>query len=97
MNHGEVMLKIETLRGIDFVQKHGASRGRPVAGRGERRRDGFMKELGVTLDSLALLRESRKAQEPDPVIAAFLAEQAGASAINVHLRTDRGLAPGSIR
>ncbi len=48
-----------------------------------------MKELGVTLDSLALLRESRKAQEPDPVMAAFLAEQAGASAINVHLRNDR--------
>jgi pyridoxine 5-phosphate synthase len=48
-----------------------------------------MIELGVTLDSLALLRESKKAREPDPVMAAFLAEQAGASAINVHLRTDR--------
>jgi pyridoxine 5-phosphate synthase len=48
-----------------------------------------MKELGITLDALALLRESRKAQEPDPVMAAFLAEQAGASAINVHLRNDR--------
>lgn len=48
-----------------------------------------MKELGVTLDSLAWLRESRKAQEPDPIMAAFLAEQAGASAINVHLRNDR--------
>ncbi len=48
-----------------------------------------MKELGVTLDSLALLRESRKARDPDPVMAAFLAEQAGASAINVQLRSDR--------
>ena len=48
-----------------------------------------MKELGVTLDSLAFLRESRKARDPDPVMAAFLAEQAGASAINVHLRNDR--------
>lgn len=48
-----------------------------------------MKELGVTLDSLAVLRESRGARDPDPVLAAFLAEQAGASAINVRLRTDR--------
>jgi pyridoxine 5-phosphate synthase len=48
-----------------------------------------MIELGITLDPLALLRESHKAQEPDPVMAAFLAEQAGASAINVHLRSDR--------
>lgn len=48
-----------------------------------------MKELGVTLDSLALLRESRKARDPDPVMAAFLAEQSGASAINVQLRGDR--------
>ena len=48
-----------------------------------------MIELGVTLDPLALLRESHKAQEPDPVMAAFLAEQAGAAAINVHLRSDR--------
>jgi len=46
-------------------------------------------ELGVTLNALALLRESRKAREPDPVMAAFLAEQAGADAINVHLRGDR--------
>lgn len=45
--------------------------------------------LGVTLDVLALVRESRKAKEPDPVAAAFLAEQAGAEAINVHLRLDR--------
>ena len=48
-----------------------------------------MIELGVTLDMLAFLRESRKAKEPDPIGAAFLAEQAGAQAVNVHLRTDR--------
>ena len=48
-----------------------------------------MKELGVTLDALAILRESLKSQEPEPVFAALLAEQARASAINVHLRTDR--------
>jgi len=46
-------------------------------------------ELGVTLDSVALLRESRKTKGPDPVFAAFVAEQAGASAINVQLRSDR--------
>jgi pyridoxine 5-phosphate synthase len=46
-------------------------------------------ELGVTLDAVALLRESRKTRGPDPVFAAFLAEQAGASAINVQLRSDR--------
>jgi pyridoxine 5-phosphate synthase len=45
-------------------------------------------ELGVTLDAVALLRESRKTRGPDPVFAAFLAEQAGASAINVQLRSD---------
>jgi pyridoxine 5-phosphate synthase len=43
----------------------------------------------VTLDVVALLREARKAREPDPVALAFLAEQAGAEAINVHLRADR--------
>jgi len=45
--------------------------------------------LGVTLDAIAFVRESRKAREPDPVPFAFLAEQAGARAINVHLRMDR--------
>ncbi len=48
-----------------------------------------MIELGVTLDAVAALRESRKAKNPDPVFAAFTAEQAGAAAINVHLRADR--------
>ncbi len=49
----------------------------------------MMKELGVTLNAVAFLRESRKAKDPDPVMAAFLAEQAGADAINAHLRGDR--------
>ena len=48
-----------------------------------------MIELGVTLDAIANLRESRSAKTPDPIFAAFLAEQAGASAINVQLRGDR--------
>jgi pyridoxine 5-phosphate synthase len=48
-----------------------------------------MMELGVTLDALALLRESRKSRAPDPVFAAFIAEQAGAASINVQVRSDR--------
>lgn len=48
-----------------------------------------MLELGVTLDAVAVLRETRRAREPDPVQAAFAAEQAGAAAINVQLRGDR--------
>ena len=48
-----------------------------------------MIELGVTLDAVAALREWRKAKSPDPVFAAFTAEQAGAAAINVQLRGDR--------
>jgi pyridoxine 5-phosphate synthase len=46
-------------------------------------------ELGVTLDAVALLRESRKTKRPDPVFAAYAAEEAGASAVNVQLRGDR--------
>ena len=48
-----------------------------------------MTELGVTLDAVALLRESRRSRSPDPVFAAFVAQQAGAAAINVQLRSDR--------
>ena len=45
--------------------------------------------LGVNVDHIATLREARKAQEPDPVAAAMLAEMAGADGITVHLRGDR--------
>ncbi|HXV60845.1 MAG TPA: pyridoxine 5'-phosphate synthase [Vicinamibacteria bacterium] len=48
-----------------------------------------MIELGVTLDEVAVLRESRKSRTPDPVFCGFLAEQAGATAVNVQLRGDR--------
>jgi len=48
-----------------------------------------MLELSVNVDHVATLREARKAQEPDPVIAALLAELAGAKGITVHLRKDR--------
>jgi pyridoxine 5-phosphate synthase len=48
-----------------------------------------MPRLGVSVDSVATVRQARRASEPDPVQAALLAELAGASAIVVHLRGDR--------
>jgi pyridoxine 5-phosphate synthase len=45
--------------------------------------------LGVNIDHVATLREVRKAAYPDPVQAAFLAEEAGADQITIHLREDR--------
>ncbi len=45
--------------------------------------------LFVNVDHVATLREARKTIEPDPLVAALLAEQAGADGITVHLREDR--------
>lgn len=45
--------------------------------------------LGVNIDHVASLRNSRHTYYPDPVQAAFIAEQAGADGITVHLREDR--------
>lgn len=45
--------------------------------------------LGVNIDHVATVREARKANEPDPVWAATLAELGGADAITIHLREDR--------
>ena len=45
--------------------------------------------LAVNIDHIATIREARKADEPDPVAAAVLAELAGAQGITVHLRGDR--------
>jgi pyridoxine 5-phosphate synthase len=54
--------------------------------------------LGVNIDHCATLRQARYREsaraagghvEPDPVILALLAEQAGADGITVHLREDR--------
>ena len=44
--------------------------------------------LGVNIDHIATLRNARGTQYPDPVQAAFIAEQAGADGITVHLRED---------
>ncbi|WP_029687068.1 pyridoxine 5'-phosphate synthase [Tatumella saanichensis] len=45
--------------------------------------------LGVNIDHVATLRNARGTRYPDPVQAAFIAEQAGADGITVHLREDR--------
>ena len=45
--------------------------------------------LGVYIDHIATLRNARGTIYPDPVQAAFIAEQAGADGITVHLREDR--------
>jgi pyridoxine 5-phosphate synthase len=45
--------------------------------------------LGVNVDHVATLRQSRRTRYPDPVQAAMLAELAGADQITIHLREDR--------
>lgn len=46
-------------------------------------------KLGVNIDHVATLRQARGGAAPEPVYAAAIAEQAGASGITVHLREDR--------
>ena len=55
-----------------------------------------MPSLGVNIDHVATLRQARYREqpeshnaEPDPVVAALVAELAGASGITAHLREDR--------
>jgi pyridoxine 5-phosphate synthase len=45
--------------------------------------------LYINIDHVATLREARKTDEPDPVSAALLCEEAGADGITAHLREDR--------
>lgn len=45
--------------------------------------------LGVNIDHVATLRQSRGTIYPEPVQAALVSEQAGADAITLHLREDR--------
>jgi pyridoxine 5-phosphate synthase len=45
--------------------------------------------LAVNIDHFATLREARKSTEPEPVLVALLAEQAGAHGIVCHIRGDR--------
>lgn len=46
-------------------------------------------KLGVNIDHIATLREARKINEPDPLQAIFIAQNAGANQITIHLREDR--------
>jgi pyridoxine 5-phosphate synthase len=45
--------------------------------------------LGVNIDHVATLRQTRGGSEPDPLAAAVLVELAGADGLVVHLREDR--------
>ena len=45
--------------------------------------------LSVNVDHIATLRQARGVDYPDPVIAARIAEEAGAAGITVHLRADQ--------
>jgi pyridoxine 5-phosphate synthase len=46
-------------------------------------------KLAFNIDHFATLREARRGSEPEPVLAALLAEQAGAEGVVCHLRSDR--------
>lgn len=45
--------------------------------------------LGVNIDHVATLRNARGGAEPDPILAAEIAEKNGATSITAHLREDR--------
>ena len=48
-----------------------------------------MAKLGVNIDHVATLRQARRTNYPDPVLAAQLAQNSGADLITCHLREDR--------
>jgi pyridoxine 5-phosphate synthase len=45
--------------------------------------------LGVNIDHVATVRNARGGAEPDPILAALIAEEYGADGITAHLREDR--------
>ena len=45
--------------------------------------------LGVNIDHIAVLREARKINDPDPLDALSICKRAGADQITIHLREDR--------
>jgi len=45
--------------------------------------------LCINVDHVATLRQARRADEPDPVAAARISEEAGADGVTAHLREDR--------
>ena len=46
-------------------------------------------KLGVNIDHIATLRNARKINEPDPLMALEILKQAGAEQVTTHLREDR--------
>ncbi len=48
-----------------------------------------MPALGVNVDHVAAIRQSRFTNYPDPLKAALICEKAGADSITIHLREDR--------
>ena len=46
-------------------------------------------KLGVNIDHIAVLREARKINDPDPLMALGICAQNGAAQITIHLREDR--------
>ena len=46
-------------------------------------------KLGVNIDHIAVLREARKINDPDPVEALGIVRRAGADQVTIHLREDR--------
>ncbi|ACZ12322.1 pyridoxine 5'-phosphate synthase [Sulfurospirillum deleyianum] len=45
--------------------------------------------LGINIDHIAVLREARKVNDPDPLDAISLVKRSGADQITIHLREDR--------
>lgn len=45
--------------------------------------------LGVNIDHVATIRNARGGRHPDPILAAQIAEKAGADGLTAHLREDR--------
>jgi pyridoxine 5-phosphate synthase len=48
-----------------------------------------LQRLYINVDHVATIRQARRTDEPDPVLAAALCEDAGADGITAHLREDR--------
>ena len=46
-------------------------------------------KLGVNIDHIAVLREARRVNDPDPIQAIGVCQRAGANQITIHLREDR--------
>ena len=51
--------------------------------------DNLNMTLGVNIDHIAVLREARKINDPDPLMALGICAQNGADQITIHLREDR--------